>query len=263
MGGEATGGRAVRRSGGRIMGGQAVRRSGGRHVRRAAIVSAVVLLIAGPPDRLTAQVGHDPGQSPYKDVRPGGTLLVSGGYFGGSRGGPGVGISNGPTAGLRYEVPFGGALGVSLGVAYAQTTRFVVDYTKDSLTRKTGPFDTDVVLVDAGLQLALSGRKTWHGLAPYVGGALGLAIGGGSPPDPSNYDFGSKFTVAPGAGVRWYPVRRVSVRTDFRVVLWRLTYPREYQVPNAIDGSRVLPLDARLTEWTSHPWISAGLGWTF
>ncbi len=243
--------------GGEATGGQAVRRSGGRHVRRAAIVSAGVLLSAGPADRLTAQVGHDPGQSPYKDVRPGGTLLVSGGYFGGSRGGPGVGISNGPTAGLRYEVPFGGALGVSLGVAYAQTTRFVVDYTKDSLTRKTGPFDTDVVLVDAGLQLALSGRKTWHGLAPYVGGALGLAIGGGSPPDPSNYDFGSKFTVAPGAGIRWYPARRVSVRTDFRVVLWRLTYPSEYKVGG------VLPPDARLTEWTAHPWISVGLGWTF
>ena len=243
--------------GGEATGGQAVRRSGGRHVRRAAIVSAGVLLSAGPADRLTAQVGHDPGQSPYKDVRPGGTLLVSGGYFGGSRGGPGVGISNGPTGGLRYEVPFGGALGVSLGVAYAQTTRFVVDYTKDSLTRKTGPFDTDVVLVDAGLQLALSGRKTWHGLAPYVGGALGLAIGGGSPPDPSNYDFGSKFTVAPGAGIRWYPARRVSVRTDFRVVLWRLTYPSEYKVGG------VLPPDARLTEWTAHPWISVGLGWTF
>ncbi len=245
------------------MGGQAVRRSGGRQVRRAAIVSAGVLLSAGPAVRLSAQVGHDPGHSPYKDVRPGGTLLVSYGHLGGSRGGPGVGLSNGPTGGLRYEVPFGGALGASLGVAYAQTTRFVVDYTKDSLTRKTGPFDTDVVLIDAGLQLALSGRKTWHGLAPYVGGALGLAIGGGSPPDPSNYDFGSKFTVAPGAGVRWYPVRRLSVRTDFRAVLWRLTYPREYQVPNAIDGSRVLPPDARLTEWTAHPWISAGLGWTF
>jgi hypothetical protein len=243
--------------GGLITGGQADRRTGGRKLPHAVPVAVVILLSASPPDRLSAQVGHDPGHSPYKDVRPGGTLVVSGGYFGGSRGGPGVGISNGPTGGLRYEVPFGGALGASLGVAYAQTTRFVVDYTKDSLTRKTGPFNTDVILVDAGLQLTLSGRKTWHGLAPYVGGALGLAIGGGSPPDPSNYDFGSKFTVAPGAGIRWYPARRVSVRTDFRVVLWRLKYPSEYKVGG------VLPPDARLTEWTAHPWISVGLGWTF
>src|SRR2546430_7282999 len=49
-------------------------------------------------------------------------------------------------------------------------------------------------------------------LFPYTtlfrsGGAFGAAIGGGSPPDPTGYDFGTKLTVAPGAGLRWYPAR--------------------------------------------------------
>jgi len=188
--------------------------------------------------------------------------VITFGYLGGSRGGPGVGISDGPTGGLRYEVAFGNALGAALGVAYARTTRFVVDPTKDSLSRRTGPFDNDVVLADVGLQLALTGRKTWHGFAPYVGGALGVALGGGSPPEPNGYEFGSKLTVAPEAGLRWYPARRVSVRSDFRLVFWRLKYPLDYKQP-ASDNSRVLPLDARLTEWTAHPWITIGLGWTF
>jgi len=139
-----------------------------------------------------------------------------------------------------------------------------VDPTKDSTSsaRKTGPFPNDVVLVDAGLQLVLTGRKTWRGFAPYVGGALGVAISGTSPSDPIGYQFGSKFFAAPNAGLRWYPARRLSVRGDFRLVLWKLNYPLAYKVP-ASDGSRVLPLTASFTEWTSHPWATIGVGWTF
>ena len=222
----------------------------------------VLLLAIVPSFRLAAQVGHDPSHSPYRDVRRGATLVLTFGHLGGSRGGPGVGISDGPTGGLRYEASFG-ALGTALGIAYGHTTRFVVDPTKDSVSRKSGPFDTDVVLADAALQLSLTGRKTWHGLAPYVGGALGVAVGGGSPPDPSGYNFGNKLTLAPQAGVRWYPARRVSVRADFRLVLWKLRYPLGYKQPSPVDGGRVLPLDASLDEWTSHPWITIGLGWTF
>jgi hypothetical protein len=231
-------------------------------VLRPAVGAIVWLSVVASYNAATAQVGHDPSRSPYRDIRRGGTFLVTGGYFGGSRGRAGVGISNGPTGGLRYELPLG-TIGFSLGLAYAQTTRFVVDPTKDSLTRKTGPYDTDVILADAGLQLALTGRKMWHGVAPYLGAAIGLAIGGGSPPDPSGYDFGTKITLAPNAGVRWYPTRRVSVRTDFRMVLWRLQYPFSYRVPNTTDGSQVLPADARLTQWTAHPWLTVGVGWTF
>src|SRR5207247_8615706 len=129
---------------------------------------------------------------------------------GGSRGSVGVGMSNGPTGGLRYETALGGAIGVSFGLAYAQSTRFVVDPYKDTLSRKSGPYDNAVVLADAGLQLVLTGKKTWRGFAPYLGGALGLAVGGRSPRDTSGYDFGTKFAVMPEAGIRWYPVRRGS-----------------------------------------------------
>jgi hypothetical protein len=231
-----------------------------------ALLGAAALLTASPPDRLTAQVGHEPSRSPYRDVRRGGAWVLTFGYLGGSRGSVGVGLSNGKTAGIRYEALFG-AIGASLGLAYGQTNRFVVDPTKDSVTRKTGPFDDNVVLADAGLQLVLTGRKTWRGFAPYVGGALGLAISGASPPDPSGYRFGSKFTLSPNAGVRWYPARRLSVRGDFRLVLWKLNYPLSYKVPGPTgcqtNCSVVLPLGAKLTEWTSHPWATIGVGWTF
>jgi len=245
------------------MAGQADGRSGGRIMWGTAVLVAAGLLTAVPPDRLTAQVGHEPSHSPYHDVRRGAVGVITFGYLGGSRGSVGVGLSDGKTVGIRYEVLFG-AIGASLGLAYGQTSRFVVDPTKDSTSpaRTTGPFPNDVVLVDAGLQLVLTGRKTWRGFAPYVGGGLGMAISGAAPSDPSGYQFGSKFTVAPNAGLRWYPARRLSVRGDLRLVLWKLNYPVSYKVP-ASDGSRVLPLTASFSEWTSHPWATIGVGWTF
>src|SRR3989442_1423843 len=97
----------------------------------------------------------------------------------------------------------------------------------------------------------------------YLGGSRGsVAISGTSPRDSSGYRFGSKFTIAPNAGLRWYPARRLSVRGDFRLVLWKLNYPVSYKQP-ASDGSRVLPLTASFTDWTAHPWATIGVGWTF
>src|SRR2546428_13833230 len=129
--------------------------------RRTMRWSAMVFLAIVPSFNLSGQVGHDPSHSPYRDVRRGATLVLTFGYLGGSRGGPGVGISDGPTGGLRHEGAFGNALGAALGGAYAQTTRFVVGPTKDSLSRRTGPFNHDVGLAGAGRQPPPTGRQTW------------------------------------------------------------------------------------------------------
>ena len=210
------------------------------------------------------QVGFDPAASPFRDIRRGSGPMFRLGYLGGERGGVGVGHANGITYGLRYEAALGGPTFVSVGAMHARTDRFVVDPLKDSLTRKSGPYPDDMLLIDAGLQFALTGPKTWHGLAPYLGAALGLAISNGAPAaDSSGYRFGTKFTVAPGAGVRWYPSRRLTVAADLRAIFWKLRYPASYRVPSPVDSSRVLPLNLPDTDWTTHPWISIGVGWIF
>ena len=231
-----------------------------RVAARAATVGWLGLAAGG--GALSAQVGYDPAHSPYRDIPGGGVAVVSIGSLTGSRGSVGVGLSNGATGGLRYEVPFG-AIGASLGLAYGLTTRYVVDPTQPAATRKTGPYDNPVVLADAGLQLVLTGRKTWHGFAPFVGAAIGLAASSKSPRDTSGYDFGTKVTLAPNLGLRWYPARGISVRSDFRLLLWKLSYPLLYKVPNQIDGTSVLASTAATSEWTAHPWVTIGVGWTF
>jgi len=229
---------------------------------RSAVGALVWLSVVASYNALTCQVGYDPGHSPYHDIPRGAVWALSVGHLGGSRGDLGVGPADGLTGGLRYEVQFG-AVGASLGVAYARTSRFVQDYTKDSTTRKTGPFDDRVVLADAGLQLVLTGRKSWRRFAPFIGGALGVAIASRLAQDTSGYQFGTKITLAPNAGVRWYPARRISVRGDLRLVLWKLHYPLSYKVTNKFDGSSVLPATASLDQWTAHPLATIGLGWTF
>jgi len=232
-------------------------------VLRPAAAAVVWLSVLASYNAVAAQVGHDPGHSPYHDIPKGAAWVATFGYLSGSRGSVDVGPSDGMTAGLRYEVPLG-AIGASLGVAYARTTSFVMDAstTTDSLSRRSGPYDDGVVLVDAGLQLALAGRKSWRGLAPYIGGALGVAVGQRIAKDSSGYKFGTKITLAPNAGFRWYPARRLSLRGDFRLELWKLSYPLSYKQQN-FQGSRILNVNASLSEWTAHPWGTIGLGWIF
>lgn len=222
----------------------------------------VVLLSIGPTVRPSvAQVGHNPSHSPYRDIPRGAVTVLTFGYLSGGRGSLGVGLANGATAGIRYDLQFG-AIGASLGLSYGRTASFIVDPKKDS-ARTSGPYDNGVVLADAGLQLILTGRKTWRGFAPYIGGAIGVAGASTLSRDSSDYKFGAKFMLEPNAGVRWYPARRLSIRGDFRLVLWKLHYPLSYKVPPSGGGSSVLAPTASVDEWTSHRWATIGVGWTF
>ena len=246
-----------------MMGGQAVRRSGGWLVRCAgAILGAIALLTVYPPSRLSAQVGYLPDRSPYRDVKRGHTLILGAGYLAGGRGAVGVGPSNGGIASARFEVPFGKPLAFFLEAGYGRMSRFVADPTKDSAAHISGPVNIDVGVVEGGIHLLLSDAKTWHAFAPILGASGGVIIARDPPADSSGYRFRAKGLFGPELGLRWYLGRRVALRADARLVFWQLTYPLAYKQPSP-DGSRVQQIGAADKEWTRHPWISIGLGWTF
>src|SRR2546430_14809489 len=52
---------------------------------------------------VSAQVGYEPGHSPYHDMPRGAVWALNVGHLGGSRGDVGVGPSDGLTGGLRSE----------------------------------------------------------------------------------------------------------------------------------------------------------------
>jgi hypothetical protein len=181
------------------------------------------------------------------------------------RGRVGAGFSNARTFGARFEIPAGRALIFQFTAAYLDGDRFIINPQADSTSpqRRTGPFPAGMLLTEAGLQLRLTGGKTWRGLAPYVGAGIGLVSEIRSPRDTtSNFKFGTKFELSGATGIRWYPRARLMIDADVRAQLWRLRYPLAFRNA-APDGSRVLTPDQPITDWTLHPWISLGIGWTF
>ena len=237
---------------------------GGQLLRGAGVV--VGLLSALPPFRLSAQVGHDPAHSPYRDIYRAAGPVVFGGLLGGDRGEAGVGPSNALGFGVRYELPTGRSTLAQFTAAYLKGDRFIVNpaVNPTSPGRRSGPADTDILLTEVALQLRLTGGKTWRGLAPYLGAGIGMAIDLRSPGDTtgSGYTFGRKLTFGGNTGVRWHPTRKLTVQLDARAVMWRLKYPISFH-SSAPDGSRVIPIADPLTDWTLHPWVSLGIGWIF
>ena len=183
----------------------------------------------------------------------------------GGRGAVPVGISGGPTFGIRYETMLSGAVSFTAGAAYGQTTRRIVDPYVAKAVRTSKLIDCDVVLADLALQLSLSGAKSWHGFSPYVNGGMGIAVGSELAADSSQYTFGTKFAPEVGAGFRFYPIgiRRLSFQADIRAVYWRLQYPLSFKLASPADGTVVLPVTAPDAQWTRHSWISIGVGWNF
>ena len=243
------------------MGGQAVRPSGGRVLGCTAALSAVVLLSAYPTIRLSAQVGHPPDHSPYRELRRGHTLVLSVGRVGGGKGVVGVGPTDGNVWALRFEKSVLKKFALTVEAGNALTSRLVLDPTKDSLTRASGPVSNDLIFADVGLHLVFTGGKTWHGLAPSLGFVAGVAAASRVPGD-SSYSFRTKGLFGPQAGLRFHLSPRLALRADARLAVWRLTYPLAYRTPSPVDGSRILAVTSELTEWTRHPWFSVGVAWT-
>jgi hypothetical protein len=225
------------------------------------VLCALSLLLASRP--LAAQVGYDPDRSPFRDLRTGSGIHFGLGWLGGDRGELGIGPADGLTVSARYEMTFGGPTAFTAGFTYARLDRFVLDPKQAAASQRSGPFANDLLFVDAGLQLRLTGQKSWRHLVPYLSATLGLAFELRAPVDSGNYDLGTKFTLAPGAGVRFNPSSRVSLFADLRWMFWRLSYPTSYRVPSPADSTTILAPGQDDTDWTTHPWLSAGVAWIF
>ena len=236
-------------------------------VRRYVVSALVGLSVVTSYDVAVAQVGHNPGSSPYRDVLLLPSLSLYAGHLSADRGRVDAGPSNASTIGLRYEIPSGKSMLFQFHAAYLMGDRFIINPYADSSSaeRKTGPYESNLVITEIALNHRLTGAKTWHKFAPYLGVGLGLVFDVHSPGDTtkSGYKFGTKVGLSTAAGTRWYPFRgRVIINAEARLQAWRLKYPSSFHL-QAADGSRVVPITAPLTDWTWHPWLSVGIGWNF
>jgi hypothetical protein len=235
----------------------------GRQSGGPAAVFLLVLVLTGASTS-TAQVGHPPGQSPYRDIPKGHAITPFGALFGGTGGRFAIAPHDGTVFGLRYDIRTGSALQVGLLVGQGDLERMIVDPFVRVAERVSGPVDQTVTFVEADLQLNLTGGKTWNRLAPFVAAGVGIAFPGETAADTSGFELGRKIFFAPHAGFRFFLTDRIHLRTEARVLFWKLNYPASFtrEPPEEPGASPVIP-DDDVSEWTTSSWLQAGLGFSF
>lgn len=201
----------------------------------------VGLMAAFAPSVATAQVGHDPEHSPYRDLRASHQITFSGGYVASGGGEAGAGPKQGPLTGLRYSLSLSGSLEMRVGAHGGSLDRALFD--------TAGTVRQSVMIADAGFTLRITGPKTWHGWMPYIGGSMGIAAGSTVSQDST---FGKPFQFGPHLGVRRYSAGRVSLWIEAWDPIWRLHYPLSWQ---SGDPLRV----TQPRQWVHNPTLLIGL----
>jgi hypothetical protein len=206
-----------------------------------------------------AQVGHDPRSSPYRDLRHSSLLVPQAILFQGGGGSLGIVPNSGMLFGARAVI--GGRGPLSLGGEFSTGTleRLIVDADDSVATRVKGPVDQRVTMVGLTLQLNLTGGKTWHGLAPYIGGSSGIAFAGDVPADTSGWDYNRKIYIAPMVGVRLFVTRDIFIRAEARSLFAKVRYPESYrEEPAKQPGTNANP-NAVLAGQRVQQWVGSGL----
>jgi hypothetical protein len=227
---------------------------------------AALLLLA--PALLSAQVGTSPGESPYRDILHGnGWTVLVGQVYGGGGGPLHLSPNSGTSVGARYDIRLSGLLQGFAEINYLATERQLLAPDDSVVNRFSGPVDATVWTPQIGLQINLTGPKTWHGLAPYLGIGLGAAVGEGVSQDTTDFKFGTKLLLTPSAGVRVYVGQRLNLRLEGQMLYWKMKYPDTWtEEPAAQSGDTgnapVKDADG-LTDWIATPSLRLGIGFSF
>ncbi len=235
-------------------------------VERVSITTMLFCSLLGLFGPAAAQVGHRPESSPYRDLQARRVLSFVGGYMNGSAGKAKVGPGNGPLAGARFDIHVGGPAALTFGAGMANLERIIIDPSQGPDNRIVDTTSQSILMLDAGIDVLLTGEKAWHGMIPYVGAGLGFALGGGVAADTlSGYSFSTHFTTGPRIGIWLHPSSRFTFRLECRDVIWRLKYPEGFF--SAPENAPTEPpvLDANVmkdTQWVQHLTFSITIGYT-
>jgi len=235
-------------------------------VSPATLAGACALLVLGvlAPVPARAQVGHEPARSPYRDIVTRQELTLIAGWFNGNPSEANVGARPGPLYGLRFGTRLSGSMDLLATFAGVNSSRYVINPDSPLTSRTTGPINYDLVIVDLTLGFNLTGRKTWHGVAPYLGLGAGIEIPTQGQVDPGGYEAKQNFTFVPTFGTRIALTRSLGLQAEFRDYFIRYEYPLRYFNPNNTAVPPVLdPTRYDDKDLTSNWAFSLGLSYKF
>jgi hypothetical protein len=187
----------------------------------------------------SAQVGHTPEDSPYRDLEFRQEMTLFSGYYSPSKDPAGVAPQSGPLVGLRYDVRVGGPAYLTARVARVFSQRTMVDPTKLPGARTLGTEPWPLYLTDVGISLNLTGQKSLHRIVPVLNGGLGIATDMRNA-DKGGYKVGTQFALTFGGGVKWVPGSRLQLRADVADHLFQVSYPTSYSTPPAANTAPVV-----------------------
>lgn len=224
---------------------------------RATVLVTVLALIA--PRDASAQVGHRPTSSPYEDVKLGQTVSLSAGWFAFRRDPAGVAPESAPFGQFRYDVAVGGPalLYARYTIAPTQRTQLAPGAVKSARVVATPGVAMHVM--DAGLDIALTGKKSWHHLMPSLAGGVGIVSDYASA-DSGSYQFGVKFALTYGLGMRYVRGSGLRLRFDVTNYMWQYEYPDRYFV-KAADSTSILTDTKQRSSWRGNWGLTAGVSY--
>lgn len=232
-------------------------------LRPAHILAVIALAVLAPVvTGAQQQVGYPPAKSPYEDIDYHQDFSLLLGDFRAQKDAAGVAPLGGPMYGLFYEWRAGGPAYLSGEFSHVDAQRYVIDTASSVKTRRTGPRADPLTSLDLTAALALSGFKTWHLLQPMVHGGVGL-ISDFHGADKGGFSIGTRFAFSWGAGVRYIPGGRWSLRADVNDRLYSISYPESYYHTPPGVSAPVLPANQSRTSWLNNPELTLGLQYQF
>jgi hypothetical protein len=209
---------------------------------------------------LSAQVGRPPERSPYRDLEYRQEFSTFAGSFGAKKDPLGIAPRSGTMVGARYEIRLGGPAYFYSRVAGAALERTVIDPKQAPAARAVGSERVPLLFGDAGLQLHLTGFKSWHGLVPLVSSGLGLTANLKGKDDIGLYRFGTPFTLTFGGGLKWTTGPRWQWRVDLYNVAYRIHYPETYYIKQG-EGDPVLGPNEKKDLWRRNRALTIGVSY--
>lgn len=233
----------------------------------ARVLSAATFLTVLCASGVGAQ--QEPINSSFRWIPSGLRVGLVGGYLSTSRGSLDFGLGSSAVVGGRVRARISSPISIELGTLYGSSRRLVIDPRIE-----TGPAPVDTVnsswiLAHLGLQLALTGARTWHGLQPYALFGFGLMIGVDEEKsellsDPALEDLRFNLGTAPlfqaGFGTEYRVSDRIGISMELRDFLTRLKSPDGFFDTEILDiieeAGATAPVD---TQWPNNLELSISL----
>ncbi len=209
----------------------------------------------------SAQVGHSPEHSPFRDIDGGQELTLFGGHFNAGADPVGVAPKPGAILGLLYQIHVGGPANLFVRYGRVSTNRIGVDPTLAKTKRSLGSHSSLISLYDIGMSVNLTGMKSYHSLVPTVNFGAGIASCTCTvAKDP--FTFGTPFAISLGTGVRYVPGGHYQIRVDLTDYLYQLKTPAAYFI-NSADNTPVAAQGTARSFWRNNPTLTVGVSRLF